>query len=217
MKKLLIFDFDGTLVDSKRDIAIAVNHTLAAFALPPLDEETIAGYVGSGIAELMKGAMKQGGEMCIPPSLLDKARDVFKEFYGEHCADNSGWYPHVLETLEQLSKKYRLTILTNKPKNLTDKIIEKLGSGYFFSQVLGTYEGFEKKPDPAGALHLMKTAGVNPDETLLIGDSSVDVQTARNAGIDIGLVTYGFGKEKELAEQKAQFQIDDFAKLTGLL
>lgn len=210
-KKLLIFDFDGTLVDSKRDIAIAVNHTLASFAIPPLDEETIAGYVGSGIAELMKGAMKAGGDMCISPSLLEKARDIFKEFYDVHCVDNTGWYPHVFETLRELSKKYLLTILTNKPQNLTDKIIEKLGGASLFKQVLGTHNGFEKKPDPAGALHLMEQAGVGPKETLLIGDSIVDAQTTTNAGIDLGLVTYGFGKDAELKDAKPLFRISDFS------
>lgn len=215
--KLLIFDFDGTLIDSKKDIAIATNHTLAAFAIPPLDEETIAGYVGSGIAELLKGAMKQGGEMCTPPTLINKALDIFKKYYGEHCADNTRWYPHVLPTLERLSKKYRLTILTNKPKNLTDKIINKLKGGSLFSQVIGMHEGFEKKPDPSGARNLMATANMSCDQTLLVGDSLVDVQTAQNAGIDVGLVTYGFGKADEIGGANIVFCIDSFSELVDYL
>ncbi len=189
---LLIFDLDGTLIDSKLDLAHAVNATRAHFGLPPLDLETVGNYIGNGAPVLIRRAM--GAEASQVD--VDKALEYFLAYYGDHKLDNTRAYPGIPEALEALHQaSVRMAVLTNKPVRISGRIIEGLGLSKYFLHVYGGNSFDRKKPDPLGVETLLAETGVPKDRTLIVGDSAVDVQTARNAGVKVCGVTYGFQPE----------------------
>ena len=189
---LLIFDLDGTLIDSKRDLALSVNATRAHLGMGPLDIGKISSYVGNGAPVLIRRAL---GEQATEP-LVEEALEFFLEYYREHKLDSTRLYPGVKESLERLrAAGKRLAVLTNKPVGPSRGIVDGLGvSGHFF-QVYGGNSFVFKKPNPIGVEKLMAEAGVDRSRTLMVGDSGVDVETARNAGVRACGVTYGFAPE----------------------
>lgn len=189
--KLLLFDLDGTLINSIGDIAQSTNYARNVLGLSPLSSDTIAGFVGSGMTQLLEKAFDTKEKKVIQSALT-----VFQKHYYDHCLDKTVWYPGVEEGLIKLVSIYPLTILTNKPKEFTSKILEGLGGSSWFKATVSGNESFPKKPDPAGALHLAERFGALPSECLLVGDSDFDIQTAQNAGMDMALATYGFGWEE---------------------
>jgi len=189
---LLIFDLDGTLIDSKLDLAHAVNATRAHFGLPPLDLETVGNYIGNGAPVLIRRAM--GAEAS--QNDVDKALEYFLAYYGDHKLDNTRAYPGIPEALEALHQaSVRMAVLTNKPVRISGRIIEGLGLSKYFLHVYGGNSFDRKKPDPLGVETLLAETGVSKDRALIVGDSAVDVQTARNAGVKVCGVTYGFQPE----------------------
>ena len=189
---LLIFDLDGTLIDSKRDLALSVNATRAHLGMGPLDIGKISSYVGNGAPVLIRRAL---GEQATDV-LVEEALDFFLEYYREHKLDNTRLYPGVPESLDRLrAAGKRLAVLTNKPVAPSRGIVDGLGvSGHFF-QIYGGNSFIFKKPNPIGVEKLMAEAGVDRGRTLMVGDSGVDVETARNAGVQACGVTYGFAPE----------------------
>jgi phosphoglycolate phosphatase len=189
---LLIFDLDGTLIDSKRDLALSVNATRAHLGMGPLDIGKISSYVGNGAPVLIRRAL---GEQATD-ALVEEALEFFLEYYREHKLDYTRLYPGVKESLERLrAAGKRLAVLTNKPVGPSRGIVDGLGvSGHFF-QVYGGNSFVFKKPNPIGVEKLMAEAGVDRSRTLMVGDSGVDVETARNAGVRACGVTYGFAPE----------------------
>jgi len=189
---LLIFDLDGTLIDSKLDLAHAVNATRAHFGLPPLDLETVGNYIGNGAPVLIRRAM--GAEAS--QNDVDKALEYFLAYYGDHKLDNTRAYPGIPEALEALHQaSVRMAVLTNKPVRISGRIIEGLGLSKYFLHVYGGNSFDRKKPDPLGVETLLAETGVSKHRALIVGDSAVDVQTARNAGVKVCGVTYGFQPE----------------------
>ena len=194
---LLIFDLDGTLIDSKLDLAHAVNATRAHFGLPPLDLETVGNYIGNGAPVLIRRAM--GAEAS--QNDVDKALEYFLAYYGDHKLDNTRAYPGIPEALEALHQaSVRMAVLTNKPVRISGRIIEGLGLSKYFLHVYGGNSFDRKKPDPLGVETLLAETGVSKHRTLIVGDSAVDVQTARNAGVKVCGVTYGFQPESFAAD-----------------
>jgi len=189
---LLIFDLDGTLIDSKRDLALSVNATRAHLGMGPLDIGKISSYVGNGAPVLIRRAL---GEQ-VTDALVEEALEYFLEYYREHKLDYTRLYPGVKESLDRLRDAgKRLAVLTNKPVAPSRGIVDGLGvSGHFF-QIYGGNSFIFKKPNPIGVEKLMAEAGVDPGRTLMVGDSGVDVETARNAGVQACGVTYGFAPE----------------------
>jgi phosphoglycolate phosphatase len=189
---LLIFDLDGTLVDSKLDLAHAVNATRAHMGMPQLEHERVYSYVGNGAPVLIRRAL---GEAATEPQ-VQEALEFFLEYYREHYLDYTVLYPGVKESLDRLLHAgKRMAVLTNKPVRISQAIIDGLGAGGHFFRVYGGNSFDFKKPHPIGVEALMREASATPPRTLMIGDSSVDVQTARNAGIPCAAVTYGFQPE----------------------
>jgi len=186
--KLLLFDLDGTLIDSKQDIAQATNAARAVLGLSPLPADTIASFVGSGMTELLEKAFHTQDKKIIKEGL-----EFFQKYYYDHCLDQTIWYPGVEDGLLNLKKAYPLVVLTNKPKEFTKKILASLKGEEWFRETLSGNEAFPKKPDPAGALYLAQKFGVALHECLLVGDSRFDIQTAVNADMDMALASYGFG------------------------
>jgi phosphoglycolate phosphatase len=189
---LLIFDLDGTLIDSKLDLAHAVNATRSHMGLPPLEHERVYSYVGNGAPVLIRRAL--GPEAT--ETQVQEALEFFLEYYREHYLDYTVLYPGVRESLDRFREAgKRMAVLTNKPVRISKAILDGLGVGSHFFQVYGGNSFDFKKPHPIGVETLMREAGVGADRTIMVGDSSVDVQTAINAGIQCCGVTYGFQPE----------------------
>jgi phosphoglycolate phosphatase len=186
--QLLIFDLDGTLVDSKLDLALSVNAMLAEMGGAPLPHEEIATYVGRGVGNLVRRAL---GEAATQQN-VEKGVGIFLDYYRRHMLDNTLAYPGVREALEEL-KGRQLAVLTNKPVRFSQEILAGLGMAQYFACVYGGNSFTEKKPDPIGVRKLMSDLCTPPRQTLIIGDSDTDVLTGRNAGIWTCGVTYGFG------------------------
>jgi phosphoglycolate phosphatase len=201
---LLIFDLDGTLIDSRLDLAQAVNATRRHMGKEPLSNERVYSYVGNGAPVLIRRAM---GEAATEAE-LQEALEFFLEYYGAHDMDFTRLYPGVQESLDRLKAAgKRMAVLTNKPVRMSRHIVEGLGVAGHFFQVYGGNSFEFKKPNPIGAEALMKEAGADRASTLMVGDSSVDVQTARNAGIPCCGVTYGFQPET-LADPAPELVVD---------
>lgn len=188
--RVLIFDLDGTLIDSKLDLAISVNATRRHMGLDPLADETIFSYVGNGAQVLVQRALGEG----VTPEDIEKGHKFFLAYYRAHMLDNTVAYPGVREALEML-KDRELAVLTNKPVRFSEAILAGLGLANYFRYVYGGNSFSTKKPEPEGVNVLLRDFGAAPGEAMMVGDSEVDVRTARNSGTWACGVTYGLGLE----------------------
>lgn len=209
---LLVFDLDGTLIDSKLDLALAVNATRAAAGLQPLPHETVYSYVGNGAPVLIRKALGPAAS----DEQVEKGLQFFLNYYREHMLDNTGLYPGVAGALEQWAGTKKLAVLTNKPERFSRMILDGLGVGGRFARVYGGNSFETKKPDPFGLNHLMDELEVPPSRTLMVGDSAVDVQTARNASVRSCGVTYGLQPET-FQQHPPDLLIDRMDELVALL
>ncbi|MCZ6795044.1 MAG: HAD-IA family hydrolase [Planctomycetota bacterium] len=205
---LLVFDLDGTLVDSFLDIARSVNEALEHFARPPLDPDLIRTYVGDGAARLIARSLGDAA-----PELLDAALAVFLRSYRRSCLATTRTYPGVAQALEALARR-PLAVLTNKPLDLSLSILEGLGLRGYFREVVAGDSGPPRKPDPSGLLGLVDRHGGPPGRCLMIGDSAVDVKTARAAGTRSAGVTYGF-RPDELGRCPPDFLLRSLEELVA--
>jgi phosphoglycolate phosphatase len=188
--KLLVFDLDGTLIDSAQDLCSSVNATLANFGRPHLPDEVIASYIGNGALVLVRRAIAADDGVEPGDEFLDEAYKFFLAYYREHKLDYTYAYEGVLEALNALHKVHdqpdcpprAMAVLTNKPVRPARAICEALGLAPYFLNIYGGNSFSTKKPDPEGLFALMSEANARPDRTVMIGDSQVDVLTARNAG-----------------------------------
>jgi phosphoglycolate phosphatase len=209
--RTLIFDLDGTLIDSQRDLIRSVNATLQEMGREQLHEDTISGYIGHGAPQLVSRAF--GGNAS--DHECNRALQFFLAHYNEHKLDSTCAYPGVPEALELLAH-YPMAILTNKPVRVSMRILEGLGLAKHFRAVYGGNSFETKKPDPLGAQTILREFASTPNEALLIGDSEVDVQTARNAGTLAAAVTYGFGTH-DRSSHPADLYLDRLTDLIPLL
>lgn len=186
--KLLIFDLDGTLIDSEEDLTHSVNATRERAGMGPLSREMVASYVGQGVTVLVRRALGDG----TPEEEIDRAVAFFLDYYRQHMLDHTALYPGVLDALQQL-KPHKLAVLTNKPVNFSRQILAGLKVDSYFEFVYGGNSFDQKKPDPVGVFQLMQDTGASEAETLMIGDSETDIQAGRNAGVWTCGVAYGIG------------------------
>lgn len=214
--RALIFDLDGTLIDSKLDLALAVNAALGHMGLRPLEHEEIFGYVGQGAPMLMRRSLGSAAT----DENVECALKYFLEYYREHMLDNTVTYPGVREALAELSERrgssrdpaVQMAVLTNKPVRFSKLILDGLGILRYFQYVYGGNSFERKKPDPVGVETLLRDFGRAPREALMVGDSEIDILTARNAGIWACGVTYGLGSHR-LAEHPPDLLLDNLADL----
>ncbi|HUK15211.1 MAG TPA: HAD-IA family hydrolase [Bryobacteraceae bacterium] len=206
---LLIFDLDGTLIDSRLDLANAVNATRRHMGMEPLCNERVYSYVGNGAPVLIRRAL---GERATEAE-VQEGLEFFLEYYREHDLDNTTLYSGVKESLDRLrAAGKQMAVLTNKPLRMSQHIVEGLGVAGHFLKVYGGNSFEFKKPNPIGIRTLMDITSVGPDRTMMVGDSSVDVETARNAGVRCCGVTYGFQPET-LADPPPDLMVDRMEEL----
>ena len=209
--RALIFDLDGTLIDSQRDLIRSVNAMLTEMGREQLHEDTIAGYIGHGAPQLVGRALGEGATK----EENDRALEFFLGYYEDHKMDTTRTYSGVPEALEQLAA-FPMAVLTNKPVRVSRRILEALGLSKYFRAVYGGNSFETKKPDPLGAQTILRELGAAPREAVIIGDSEVDVQTARNAGTLAVAVNYGFGTH-DRAAYPADIYLDRLTDLPGVL
>ncbi len=207
--RLVIFDLDGTLIDSRLDLVHSVNAALRHIGRPALPDDVIASYVGDGAPILIQRAL--GGE-AVNEGLIRKGLGFFLAYYREHKLDHTTVYPGIPEALAAIQSSTngtprKMAVLSNKPVNPSRAIIQALGLGQFFSQVYGGNSFTSKKPDPEGALKLLEESGVRPEQAAIVGDSHVDVRTGRNAGLWTVGVNYGFAPHT-LADEPPDVLVD---------
>lgn len=195
--KLVIFDLDGTLIDSRLDLVHSVNAALRHIGRPELPDDVIASYVGDGAPILIQRAL---GAEAVDTTLLQQGLQFFLSYYREHKLDHTTLYPGIPETLASIQQPHatqngfrrKMAVLTNKPVVPSRAIVDALGLGPFFGQVYGGNSFPSKKPDPEGARRLLEENKFSPEQTVIVGDSHVDVETGRNAGLWTIGVSYGF-------------------------
>jgi phosphoglycolate phosphatase len=193
--KLLIFDLDGTLIDSRLDLANSVNAMLRHYGRPDLPLDVIAGYIGDGAPMLIRRALGDPDD----EAFVQQALEYFLVFYRAHKLDTTIVYSGIPDALRAMRSnnhaERRMAVLSNKPVNPSRLIVQGLGLDKFFTQVYGGNSFATKKPDPLGARVLLDEFGVRPEQALIVGDSAIDILTGRNAGIWTCGVTYGYGPE----------------------
>lgn len=207
---LLIFDLDGTLVDSKQDLIDSVNATRGFMNLAPLPGPAVARYVGRGAMALIQSALGDSA----PAADVQKAHEFFIQYYGKHMLDKTALYPGVRESLDVLKDSgHTLAVLTNKPVRFSERMMERLGLGKHFVRIYGG-NSFEpkKKPDPVGIHALLSETGLAKERTIMVGDSSVDIRTARNAAVRACGVTWGFQPET-FVQEPPDFTVDHLRQL----
>jgi phosphoglycolate phosphatase len=212
--RVLIFDLDGTLIDSKLDLAHAVNAMLAHMGRAALAHETVYSYVGNGAGTLVRKALGAG----TTDAEAEDALAYFLAYYREHMLDNTVAYPGVREALEKLAlmETHSMAVLTNKPVVFSKAILDGLGLSRYFRFVYGGNSFATKKPDPLGVEVLLRDLAAAPRDAMMIGDSDVDVRTARNAGIWACGVSYGLGMEGMRAHPP-DLMLDSLMELPGYL
>jgi phosphoglycolate phosphatase len=221
--KLLVFDLDGTLIDSAQDLCNSVNATLKRFGREPLADETVAGFIGNGAMVLVRRSFAAAGGMA-DEELLTQAYTYFLDYYREHKLDYTYAYEGVLAALAALKQLHDLTggaaramaVLTNKPVRPARDICAALGLAPYFLNIYGGNSFATKKPDPEGLRALMNEAGALPEETVVIGDSQVDVETARNGGAWCIGCTFGLAPES-LSVNPPDVMVDSPADWTAAL
>ncbi|HEX9050831.1 MAG TPA: HAD-IA family hydrolase [Anaeromyxobacter sp.] len=208
MSRLAVLDLDGTLVDSLDDLHASVNHALRAVGLPPRTRDEVHGYVGEGARVLLARAVEPQAH------LVEPALAAWRPHYEAHCLDRTRAYPGIPALLAGSGRS--LAVCTNKPGVLARKILDGLGLLPHLTAVLGGDEA-PRKPDPTGVRELMARAGAAPGETVFVGDSRVDLRTARAAGVAFVGVTWGFGTRAELAAEGATVLVDHASELAPFL
>jgi phosphoglycolate phosphatase len=209
--QLVVFDLDGTLADTKKDLALSVNAMREHMGLGPLPLEAVTSYVGHGVTVLIKRAL--GDEA--PDGEVQKGLAFFLDHYAHHLLDNTTAYSGVREALEGLGNR-KLAILTNKPTRFSREIIAGLGLASYFFEIYGGDSFPLKKPDPMGIETLMGRLSIPAEKTLMVGDSDTDVLTGRNAGTWTCGVTYGFGPQA-LEEAGPDLLLEDLRELPPML
>ena len=207
---LIVYDFDGTLVDTLFDIADAVNLSLNELGLRTLSRATIRKYVGKGVERLMAQSIDGTGYRDLP-----RAVELFRRHYSENLMNHTRFYPSGREILDHFRDK-KQAICSNKPEDFVRRILESLKSLDYFDAILGGDSVESKKPDPEGLLHLLDRFQCSPEMAVLVGDSPVDIETGKRAGVYTCIVNYGFGNPKEIASANPDCCIDHLSELKDL-
>jgi phosphoglycolate phosphatase len=207
--RLMIFDLDGTLVNTLEDISHSVNFTLGRLGRPLLHLDTVRQYVGDGLDMLLSRAL---GEHT---NLLEEAKSIYTDHQGRNLVVNSRLYPGVVETLEHF-RSIPMAVVTNKTLDFSEPLLEQLGVRSYFGAIIGADSGLPLKPAPDAFLSIMKSLAVPKEYTAVVGDGTTDIRAGKAAGITTCAVTYGFRSEEELRKAGPDFVIRTFPELRDL-
>jgi phosphoglycolate phosphatase len=207
--KLIIFDLDGTLVDTSGDITNALNYALKPYGLRDLTVGDTIKMVGEGITRLIEKLL-ENERIQIRDTVIKR----FLDYYSEHLIDFSTLYPHVRETLEKLNG-YKKAVISNKREYLSTRLLDKLDLLKYFDLVVGSDTTSERKPSAIPVIYVFTKLGVNPDESIIVGDSNYDIEAGKKAGLKTVAVTYGYRERQYLID--ADYIIDSMKDLLTLL
>jgi phosphoglycolate phosphatase len=215
---VVIFDLDGTLVDSAPDLAASVAHALAHLNQPVPNIAQIRGYIGNGAGRLIHRSLTGEKDGVADDSLFKSAQDLFFKHYADNICERSRPYPGVIETLTTLKNSgYKLACVTNKPERFTQSLLRALNLEMFFSQVLSGDSLQRKKPEPDQLLHVAKHCDVAPKNCTMVGDTATDARAAINAQIPVICVSYGYGNISEMAALGPVAIVDSMAEVEALI
>ncbi|MDT8317396.1 MAG: HAD-IA family hydrolase [bacterium] len=207
--KLVIFDLDGTLIDSLKDITAALNHATAPYGIEEKSVRGMGDLLGTGISILIDRVL--GDER---GRLKEEVLARFMDYYAAHLVVFTSVYPGVRETLDRLGR-YKKAVITNKREQFAKIALNELGIGSYFDSILGSDSVAEKKPSPLPVLHLLDLYKLNPSDAVMVGDSEIDIAAGKGAGVRTVAVTYGY-RERDALEG-ADFIIDDIGELAGVI
>lgn len=213
MKKkidLFIFDLDGTLIDSRKDLANAINFARKQYHLDELEMVTVASHIGHGVKNLINKTFPG-----LEQKELDRALDIFKKYYEEHCVDETTIYPGVEDVLKYFKTKV-MAIVSNKPAPFTKIVLQKKNLDSYFKLVLGEESHPKKKPDPAPLIYVMEKLGGKPETSCMVGDWITDVEAGKRAGMVTVGCLYGIGNQKELRELRPDYLVNSILEIKEL-
>ena len=210
MKRLIIYDLDGTLVDTREDIARSANHMRGEMGLAPLPRGQICRFVGLGLRQLVENCLETDDTVRI-----EEGMTIYRAFYSEHLLDHTTLYPSVRAVLDYFQSRAQ-AVVTNKPDPYSTLILTALGVAGYFTEIIAGNSGYPKKPDPASVLTLLEKGKIHPEETLLIGDSPVDIETGTRAGVHTVGVAQGFAPRADLELAGPPDLVEDFNQLLEL-
>jgi 2-phosphoglycolate phosphatase len=210
--KLLVFDLDGTLADTRHDLAASVNHALVRVGRSALPLETVVGFVGDGVRNLITRSLGASGDGETGGDEVDSTLAAFLEHYRSHCLESTKVYAGVPESLERLSG-YRMAVLTNKPEEPARTVLAGLGLSRHFNLILGGDNAFGPKPDPAALRHIMASEAAEPGETAMIGDGLQDLRVSRRAGARFLGFLGGMGSPADLLAGNPDAVFEDMRAL----
>lgn len=206
----MLFDFDGTLVDTGEDLAAAVNYTLDRLNLPSRTAQQIIGFVGDGVRQLLAGALGTTAS-----DKIDTAVAIFTEYYTDHLLDKSRLYPHVKETLTHFSNKKKV-VLTNKRVQFAQRIADGLGISTYFAEIIGADSTPYLKPDARVIDEVLRRYPYLRSKTVMIGDGKNDIDVARNAGIFCCVFLNGLGNKEELLKKNPEYIFEDIKDIESI-
>lgn len=209
-KKLIVYDLDGTLADTREDITRSANHMRAEAGLSSLTRDEICRHVGLGLRQLVEKCLETTEE-----SRVEQGMKIYRAYYSQHLLDHTVLYPRVLEVLQYFRSRSQ-AVITNKPNPYSREILVKLGVADFFVEIVGGESAYGKKPEPASLLAVLKKEGIGPAETLMVGDSPIDIETGRRAGVVTVAVAHGFAGREELESAAPDLLVEDFSQLLEL-
>lgn len=212
---LLFFDLDGTLIDSRDDLADSVNLALAEMDFSLIPTASVYGFIGEGVFNLLLRSLRASLEREPENDLVDHAVEVFRKHYDRNCLNKTKLYEGVAETLEGLNG-FKKAVITNKPRDFSVKILEALGIAKYFDSVAGGDTYSQRKPDPMPLVETARSLGIEIAECVMIGDSRVDIEAGKNAGISTIGCVYGFRGREELIAAGADVLVERFSELTSL-
>lgn len=214
MIKLIIYDLDGTLIDSSKDISNSLNWALKELGFSEVSELLIRSHVGSGILPLIQNVLKEASpDHQIPQDgILERAISLYRSYYSDHLLDETKLYPGVKTVLDFFKEK-KQAVITNKSIEFPRRILKGLGIDHYFFEVIGEDQKLPKKPAPDSVLKLLRFTKTNRNEAILIGDSMIDIQTAKNAKIKVIAVTYGFDSKAQIEACQPDWMINQLDEL----
>jgi len=210
--RLFLFDLDGTLIDSRADLAFSLNLALERLNLSPLQESRIIGFVGEGVQILMQRSLRESTGHEPEGVLIKEGIALFREEYGKHLLDRTRLYPNVLEALDRLAWA-TLAVISNKPEGFSRRILEELNLAERFCTILGGDSTQRPKPDPEPLLQVMDMCKVAPSETVMVGDSATDINAGKAAGVITCAIQGGFRPMKQLKEAGCDLIIENLLEL----